>query len=158
MLEIERKFLVRSDHFKSEAFEHEQIEQGYLNSNPARSVRVRKKGNSGFLTIKGKSRDGGVSRFEWEKEISSEETDALLALCEPGKIRKTRYKIKSDDHIFEVDEFHGENEGLIIAEIELTSADEDFQKPEWLGEEVTGKKEYYNAYLSKNPFKTRQNN
>ena len=154
MLEIERKFLVKTDAFKAEAFRKHGIKQGYLNGNPERAVRVRIKDDTGFLTIKGKSDDTGTTRFEWEKEISREEAEALLKLCEPGVISKVRFLVKAGQHTFEVDEFFEENQGLLLAEIELQSATEDFNKPDWLGEEVTGDPRYYNSQLSKNPFKT----
>ena len=153
MIEIERKFLVKSHEFKSQAFIQNRIAQGYLNSNPERTVRVRIKGEKGFLTIKGKGNESGMTRFEWEKEIPVEEALLLLDLCEAGKIDKIRFEIKVGNHSFEVDEFFGENEGLIIAEIELSSENESFEKPNWLGEEVTNDERYYNAYLSQNPFK-----
>lgn len=153
MIEIERKFLVKSNDFKSQAFIQNRIAQGYLNSNPERTVRVRIKGEKGFLTIKGKGNEGGMTRFEWEKEIPVEEALLLLNLCEGGKIDKIRFEIKVGNHTFEVDEFFGENEGLIIAEIELSSENESFEKPNWLGEEVTNDERYYNAYLSRNPYK-----
>ena len=153
MIEIERKFLVKSDQFKAEAFTQNKIAQGYLSSLPERTVRIRIKGNKGFITIKGIGQQGGMSRFEWENEIPLDEAVQLLTLCEKGKIEKTRFEIKSGSHIFEVDEFYGENEGLIMAEIELKSETDLFEKPEWLGEEVTNDERYYNAYLSKNPFK-----
>lgn len=153
MVEIERKFLVTSDLFKSEAFTQNRIKQGYLSSAPERTVRVRIKGDKGFLTIKGISNEAGLSRFEWEKEISVDEVEKLLLLCEPGVIDKTRFEVKSGNHIVEIDEFYGENEGLIMAEIELKSETESFEKPIWLGEEVTQDKRYYNSYLSINPFK-----
>lgn len=153
MIEIERKFLVKNDSFKMEAFAKNQIAQGYLNSNPERSVRIRIKSNKAFLTIKGISNDSGLSRFEWEKEITIVEAEALLLLCEKGVIEKTRFEIKQGRHIFEVDQFYGDNEGLIVAEIELNSETEAFEKPIWLGIEVTGDKRYYNSNLSINPFK-----
>ena len=153
MIEIERKFLVKSDEFKTQAFTQNKIAQGYLSSLPERTVRIRIKGNKGFITIKGIGQQGGMSRFEWENEIPLDEAVQLLTLCEKGKIEKTRFEIKSGSHIFEVDEFYGENEGLIMAEIELKSEADSFEKPEWLGEEVTNDERYYNAYLSKNPFK-----
>ncbi|WP_294960221.1 CYTH domain-containing protein [uncultured Flavobacterium sp.] len=153
MVEIERKFLVKSDSFKKQAFTQNKIAQGYLSSAPERTVRVRIKGHKGFITIKGISHSGGMSRFEWENEIPLDEAQELLKLCEKGKIEKTRYEIKYGEHVFEVDEFYGENEGLVMAEIELNSEDEVFEKPEWLGEEVTNDERYYNAYLSKNPYK-----
>lgn len=153
MQEIERKFLVTSEAFKNEAHKRILIWQGFLNTHPERTVRVRIQGNDGFITIKGKSNETGLSRFEWEKQISLAEAEALLHLCEPGIIEKTRYEISSDNHTFEVDEFTAENEGLIIAEIELESENEPFSKPDWLGKEVTGDVKYYNSQLSKNPFK-----
>ena len=152
MIEIERKFLVTSEDFKKEAFTQNRIAQGYLSSVPERTIRVRIKGNKGFLTIKGNSNESGLSRYEWEKEIPVEEAKALLKLCEKGIIDKTRFEVKVGNHIFEVDEFHGENEGLIIAEVELKSENEPFEKPNWLGKEVTNDSRYYNSYLSKNPF------
>lgn len=150
--EIERKFLVRGD-FKSLAFRSERITQGYLSSVPERTVRVRIKGNEGFITIKGRSNASGLTRYEWEKEIPVDEARELLQLSEPGMIDKTRYLVQVGKHVFEVDEFYGENEGLILAEIELQSEDEPFEKPEWLGKEVTGDPRYYNAILSKKPYK-----
>lgn len=153
MIEIERKFLVNSNAFKTEAFAQNRIAQGYLSSVPGRTVRVRIKGNKGFLTIKGASNESGVSRFEWEKEIPEDEAKALLKLCEEGVIDKTRFEVKMGNHVFEIDEFFGENEGLIMAEIELKSETEDFEKPKWLGKEVTNDIRYYNSYLSKNPYK-----
>lgn len=153
MLEIERKFLINSEDFKSQASHKNQIAQGYLNSNPERTVRVRIKGESGFLTIKGKGNDTGMTRFEWETEISLAEAKNLIQLCENGVIDKIRYEVEIGNHTYEVDEFFGDNEGLIVAEIELKSEDEDFEKPHWLGQEVTNDERYYNAYLSNNPFK-----
>ncbi|RZJ27849.1 MAG: CYTH domain-containing protein [Flavobacterium sp.] len=152
MIEIERKFLVNSMAFKEEAHAKHHIAQGYLSSHPERTVRIRIKGESGFLTIKGKGNETGTTRLEWETELSLMEARPLLAICEKGTIDKIRYEVKSGKHIFEVDEFFGDNEGLIIAEIELSSEDEAFKKPEWLGEEVTNDPRYYNAYLSKKPF------
>jgi adenylate cyclase len=153
MVEIERKFLGTSDAFKQESFAQNRIKQGYLSSVPERTVRVRVKGNKGFLTIKGLSNESGMSRFEWEKEIPIDEAEKLLLLCEAGVIDKTRFEVKTGSHIIEIDEFYGENQGLIMAEIELKSETESFEKPIWLGEEVTNDKRYYNAYLSNNPFK-----
>ena len=152
MIEIERKFLVTSDTFKAEAYAQNRIKQGYLSSVPERTVRVRIKDSKGFLTIKGISSQSGLSRFEWEKEIPVDEAKNLLLLCEAGVIDKTRFEVKSGNHIIEIDEFYGENQGLIMAEIELHSETEIFTKPIWLGKEVTNDKKYYNSYLSKNPF------
>lgn len=152
MIEIERKFLVTADTFKKEAFTQNRITQGYLSSVPERTVRVRIKGDRGFLTVKGVSNESGISRFEWEKEIPVDDAKKLLLLCEKGVIDKTRFEVKIGNHIFEVDEFHGENKGLTIAEIELDSETEIFKKPEWLGEEVTNDNRYYNSYLSNHPF------
>lgn len=154
MVEIERKFLVLSDSYKKEAAAQKRIVQGYLNSNPERTVRVRIKGDQGFLTIKGKSNDAGTIRMEWEKEIPLSDAEQLLTLCEKGAIDKIRYEIKSGIHTFEVDEFFGDNEGLTVAEIELSEENEAFEKPSWLGKEVTGDQRYYNSQLSNNPFKT----
>lgn len=150
-IEIERKFLVVSD-FKHLATSQIQINQGFISSVPERTVRVRIIGDKGYLTIKGIATDSGVSRFEWEKEIPLNEAYELLLICEPGKIEKIRYYIPVDNHIFEVDEFLGENLGLTIAEIELKSVEEIFSKPIWLGEEVTGNNRYYNSMLAKHPF------
>ena len=152
MIEIERKFLVISDAFKSMAFAKNEIAQGYLNSMPERTVRVRIKGDKGYLTIKGKGNESGMSRFEWEKEIPVSEANLLLDLCESGVIIKTRFDVKVGNHVFEVDEFSGDNEGLVLAEIELQSETDAFEKPSWLGLEVTNDNRYYNSYLSQNPF------
>jgi adenylate cyclase len=152
MIEIERKFLVLNEDFKKEAFAKNEIAQGYLSSIPERTVRVRIKGNNGFLTIKGSGNQSGVSRYEWEKIIPVEEAQELLKLCEKGRINKTRFEVRVGAHVYEIDTFYGDNEGLIIAEIELESENEIFEKPEWLGLEVTNDERYYNAYLSKNPF------
>jgi adenylate cyclase len=154
MVEIERKFLVASDVFKSDVLRQNHIAQGYLSSVPERTVRVRIKGGKGFLTIKGKTNETGLSRFEWEKEIPVAEAKELLLLCEKGVIEKTRYEIQVGQHVFEVDEFYGENEGLIMAEVELQSETDVFEKPFWLGEEVTNDNRYYNSYLSQHPFKS----
>lgn len=153
MLEIERKFLVKSDAFIQQATSQEVIAQGYLNSHPERTVRVRIAGERGIITIKGKSNTTGTTRFEWETEISLANALPLLALCENGVIHKKRYKIPLGKHCYEVDVFEGENQGLILAEIELVDENESYLKPEWLGIEVTGDERYYNAYLSQNPFK-----
>lgn len=152
MIEIERKFLVASNAFKSDALRKNNIAQGYLSAHTERTVRVRIKGEKGYLTIKGKSNETGLSRFEWEKDISVEEAKQLLLLCEKGVIEKIRYEIQVGEHLFEVDEFLGENEGLVIAEVELQSESDIFEKPSWLGIEVTQDHRYYNSYLSQNPF------
>jgi len=152
MLEIERKFLVKSTDFKIEAISEEKISQGFLNTHPERTVRIRVRGNKGYLTVKGKSNKSGTSRFEWEREIKRADAEELLQLCEQGILEKTRYKINVDSHIFEVDEFHGENKGLIVAEVELEDENESFEKPNWLGKEVTGDIKYYNSQLSRNPY------
>jgi adenylate cyclase len=152
MVEIERKFLVISDVFKSDVLRQNHIAQGYLSSVPERAVRVRIKGEKGYLTIKGKTNESGLSRFEWEKEIPVTEAKELLQLCEKGVIEKIRYEIQVGQHIFEVDEFYGENKGLIMAEVELQSETETFETPIWLGEEVTNDNRYYNSYLSQHPF------
>lgn len=149
--EIERKFLVKGD-FKKDAFKQTRIIQGYLSSVPERTVRVRVKGDKGFITIKGIGNASGASRFEWEREIPLNEAESLLQLCEPGVIDKTRFLVKSGEFVFEVDEFYGENQGLVVAEIELKSENDVFAKPEWVGEEVTGDARYYNSMLMKQPF------
>jgi adenylate cyclase len=151
--EIERKFLVKGD-FKAEVTKQTKITQGYLSSVPERTVRVRIKGDKGFITIKGIGSKSGASRFEWEKEVPVNEIKELLELCEPGVIDKTRFIVPEKSGLkFEVDEFYGDNQGLTVAEIELPSEDHPFGKPEWLGEEVTGDAKYYNSMLMKNPFK-----
>ena len=152
MIEIERKFLVLNNDFIALAVAKNRIVQGYLNSNPERIVRVRIKGNKGFLTIKGKGNDSGTTRLEWETEIPLAEAEKLLSICENGVIDKIRYEIPSGKHTYEVDVFAEQNKGLVIAEIELSAENEFFEKPNWLGKEVTGDNRYYNAYLSNNPF------
>ncbi len=151
--EIERKFLVKGD-FMPLVSKSSRVTQGYLCSVPERAVRVRVKGDKGFLTIKGIGNQEGTKRYEWEKEIPVTEAQELMQICEPGVIDKTRHLVKQGNHTFEVDEFYGENQGLILAEIELGSEDESFEKPDWLGEEVTGDVKYYNVMLMKNPFTT----
>ncbi|MGB5436512.1 MAG: CYTH domain-containing protein [Maribacter sp.] len=154
MVEIERKFLVKGDAYKKEASTKIRIVQGFLNTHPNRTVRVRLKGDLGFITVKGISNESGTSRFEWEKEINAKEADALLRLCEKTTIEKNRYEIPVGDYIFEVDEFLGANAGLVIAEIELQDENAVFERPEWLGKEVTGELKYYNSVLSKQPYKS----
>lgn len=149
--EIERKFLVKGD-FKPSAFKETRITQGYLSSVPERTVRVRIKGDKGFLTIKGIGSASGASRYEWETEIPVSEVEELLKICEPGVIDKTRFLVKEGNHTFEVDEFYGENSGLVVAEIELEAETDFFQKPQWLGLEVTGDAKYYNSMLMKHPY------
>ena len=153
-IETERKFLVRDEGFKDQAVESHHIKQGYIAHDGGRTVRVRLWDDQGILTIKGPSMGAGMSRYEWEKEISRQEAEDLFLLCKPGTVDKTRWIIPAGPRKFEVDEFHGENEGLVMAEIELGSEDESFERPSWLGEEVTGDKRYYNAYLALNPFKS----
>lgn len=151
--EIERKFLVSGDCYKAEAAAAVRITQGYLCSASGRTVRVRVKGDRGYITVKGRGSCGGMSRFEWEKEIPVEEARELMKLCEPGIIDKTRYLVPKGTHTFEVDEFYGDNEGLTVAEVELGSEDEVFERPSWLSSEVTGDRRYYNSALTKNPYK-----
>ena len=141
--------------FKKEAFQATEIKQGYLCGGSGVTVRARVRGDKGYLTIKGKRQAGGIARFEWEKEISADEAQALLALAEGGCIEKTRYLVKNTDgkHTWEVDVFHGDNEGLIVAEIELESVDDTFDRPDWLGREVSDDHRYYNSQLLKNPYK-----
>ncbi len=152
MIEIERKFLVNSEAFKQEAQNKYRIVQGFLNTHPERTVRVRIKGDQAFLTVKGIGNSSGTSRFEWEKEISVTDAELLMELCEEGIIEKVRYEIQSGTHVIEVDEFFGKNKGLIIAEIELKEENESFLVPKWFGKEVTGDSKYYNSQLSKKPF------
>ena len=153
-LEIERKFLVKNDSFKEIVFEKKYIKQGFLNSDKERTVRVRIIEEKAFLTIKGKSNTAGTVRFEWEKEIPVNEAEQLMLLTEKSSIEKYRYYIKKGKHVFEVDEFLGENKGLIVAEIELSDENESFPKPNWLGREVTGEVKYYNSSLSKLSYKS----
>ena len=150
--EIERKFLVKDERYKQQAHANSRIRQGYICSAHGRTVRVRIRDARGYLTIKGPSTNGGLTRYEFEKEITLDEAEHLMQLCEPGIIDKTRYLVKSGPHTFEVDEFHGENEGLVMAEIELGSEDETYEKPDFIGKEVTGDKRYYNSHLRVNPF------
>lgn len=150
--EIERKFLVKDDSYKQEAYEASRIAQGYICSGRGRTVRVRIRDEKGYLTIKGPAGANGLARYEWEKEIPLDEARELMKLCEPGMIDKTRYLVRSGKHIFEVDEFYGENEGLVIAEVELQAEDENYVKPAFVGEEVTGDVKYYNSFLMKNPY------
>lgn len=149
--EIERKFLV-SGEFRQDSPESYRIMQGYICSDPDRTVRVRVRGDKGFLTIKGRGSEDGLSRYEWEKEIPVAEAAELMALCGSGVIDKTRYLVPFGKHTYEVDVFHGANEGLVLAEIELSDEQEAFEKPSWLGEEVTGDVRYYNSMLSLHPF------
>jgi len=146
--EIERKFLVKGE-FKPFSQKQTRITQGYLSSAPERTVRVRIKGEKGFITIKGIGSASGASRYEWEKEIPVAEVEELLKICEPGVIDKTRYLVNAGKHTFE---FYGENHGLVVAEVELGSEEESFERPGWLGEEVTGDVRYFNSMLMKNPF------
>ena len=150
--EIERKFLVKGE-FRKEVFQSTEIKQGYLCRDNGMTVRVRIKGDKGYLTIKGKRT--GFSRFEWEKEIAVDEALALLGQTDSGLIEKTRHLVRNTDgkHTWEVDVFHSDNEGLVIAEIELSDENEPFDKPDWLGQEVTDDKRYYNSQLLKNPYK-----
>ena len=153
-LEIERKFLVRGDGYRERTYSFSRIQQGYICSGHGRTVRVRIRDNRAYLTIKGPSNAAGLSRYEFEKEITLDEAEHLMALCEPGRIDKTRYLVKSGHHTFEVDEFYGDNEGLVIAEVELQSEDEPYEKPDFIGDEVTGDRRYYTAHLTKHPFMT----
>ena len=151
-IEIERKFLVCGE-YKEKSYSHSHIEQGYFDTAPGRTVRVRIRDDKSYLTIKGPSENGGLSRYEFEIEVSPEDGRQLMRLCRPGKIDKTRWLVKSGSHIVEVDEFHGDNEGLVMAEIELKSEDEVFEKPDFLGKEVTGDKRYYNSHLMRYPYR-----
>lgn len=150
--EIERKFLVKGE-FKTLAYAKSRIVQGYISSTPGRTVRVRIRDGRGYLTIKGASNASGTSRYEWERELPESEARELLKLCEPGIIDKTRYLVRCGSHVFEVDEFYGDNQGLVVAEVELKSEHEPFERPAFLGEEVTGDRRYYNSQLMKNPYK-----
>jgi CYTH domain-containing protein len=151
MIEIERKFLLKSASFIGDIAGN-RITQGYLTTDPNRTVRVRIRGGSGTVTIKGKSNESGLSRYEWEKEIPVVEAQALLEIALPGIIDKTRYVINFKGFNYEVDVFHGANKGLLLAELELEDELQPFLKPDWLGDEVTGDKRYYNSYLSEQAF------
>ena len=151
-IETERKFLVLDDSYKAQAVQSHRIRQGYIAHDMGRSVRVRILDDKGILTVKGPFIGVG-SRPEWEKEIFLQEAEELFLICKPGSIDKTRWIVPAGERKFEVDEFHGENEGLVMAEIELESQDEAFERPSWLGEEVTGDPRFYNGYLARNPFK-----
>lgn len=152
MTETERKFLVTSNSYREETTSKVRIVQGFLNKHPERTVRVRIKGMKGYLTIKGKSNTSGTTRFEWEKEIPLQEAEELMKLCEGPNIDKIRYEVSFSNHLFEIDEFEGENKGLIVAEVELEKEDEKFDKPAWLGQEVTGDIRYYNSQLVSHPY------
>ena len=152
MVEIERKFLVNSSAFKNQAVSKHLIIQGYLSAQAKRSVRVRITRSKGYLTIKGDTVKNSFSRFEWEKEIPLKEAEALMRLCLHYKIEKTRHFVEFNGYLFEVDEFSGQNKGLIVAEIELHNEEAHFEKPKWLGKEVTGIKKYYNSQLCQNPY------
>ncbi|MBK8627441.1 MAG: CYTH domain-containing protein [Saprospiraceae bacterium] len=153
-IEIERKFLVHVDDYKKEAIQSTEIKQGYLCTDPQRTVRVRIKGNHAYLTIKGQGNESGMSRFEWEKEIPVDEANQLLKLSLPGMIDKIRYEVISGNHTIEVDEFLGDNQGLTVAEIELKNENESILLPDWIGMEVTGDQRYYNAQLMLVPYNT----
>lgn len=149
--EIERKFLVKGD-FSRQVVSAERIVQGYICSQPGRTVRIRIRGEKGFLTIKGASDEKGLSRYEFEQAIPLADAEELLKLCEPGVIDKVRHLVPSGPHTWEIDVFHGDNEGLVLAEIELASEDEPFERPEWVGQEVSGDRRYYNSMLTKHPY------
>ena len=151
-LEIERKFLVLDDSYKNLATSSSHIKQGYIYSGKGKTIRVRIRDGRGYLTIKGPSDKAGLCRYEWEKEVDLHDAEELMRLCEPGIIDKTRYIIPSGKHTFEVDEFFGENQGLVMAEVELVSEEEPFEKPPFIGEEVTGDRRYYNSHLRENPY------
>lgn len=150
--EIERKFLVLDDSYKHEAFASSHIRQGYICSERGRTVRIRIRDERAYITIKGPSLNGGLSRYEFEQEIPLADAERLMLLCEPGMIDKTRWLVKSGKHTFEVDEFHGDNDGLVMAEVELSNENESFEKPHFIGQEVTGDRRYYNSQLRRNPY------
>lgn len=152
MIEIERKFLVKNESYKSESINKQLITQGYLSSDPKRSVRIRICEQNAYITIKGQTSESGTSRYEWEKEINIEDAKQLMLLCREGVVTKIRHLIPFKNHTFEVDEFLKDNSGLVIAEIELSNENEDFERPRWLGKEVTGIKKYYNSQLSQNAY------
>jgi CYTH domain-containing protein len=152
--ETERKFLVVGE-FKSQSYNATRIQQGYIASNNGRTVRVRIRGDKGYLTIKGPSGLKGITRYEFDTEIPLDDARELMEICEPGIIDKTRYLVKSPDgrHTWEIDEFYGDNEGLVLAEVELSHESEEFQKPEFIGREVTGDRRFYNSHMRSYPFK-----
>ena len=152
MIEIERKFLVKNKTYKSESIKKQLITQGYLSSDPKRSVRIRICEQNAYITIKGQTSESGTSRYEWEKEINIDDAKQLMLLCREGVVTKIRHLIPFKNHKFEVDEFLKDNSGLVIAEIELSNENEDFERPRWLGKEVTGIKKYYNSQLSQNAY------
>ncbi len=152
-VEIERKFLVLDDSYKHEAFAKSHIQQGYICSERGRTVRIRIRDEHAYITIKGPSLDGGLSRYEFEQEIPLDDAQKLLTLCDPGMIDKVRWLVKSGEHTFEVDEFFGDNEGLVMAEVELQTADEKPVFPHFIGKEVTGDRRYYNSQLRRNPYR-----
>jgi CYTH domain-containing protein len=153
VIEIERKFLVKNETYKSEAIKAQTLTQGYLSTDPKRAVRIRICNKEAYINVKGETSKSGVSRFEWEKKIDIEEAQNLILLCHKSIITKVRYHVRYGNHTFEVDEFLGDNAGLVVAEIELTDELESFERPNWLGKEVTGIKKYYNSQLSQNAFK-----
>ena len=152
--ETERKFLVVGD-FKSQSYNATRIQQGYIASNNGRTVRVRIRGDKGYLTIKGPSGLKGITRYEFDTEIPLDDARELMEICEPGIIDKTRYLVKSPDgrHTWEIDEFYGDNEGLVLAEIELSHESEDFLKPDFIGREVTGDRRFYNSHMRSYPYR-----
>ena len=152
-LEIERKFLVLDDSYKHEAFSSSHISQGYICSERGRTVRIRIRDNEAFITIKGPSLDGGLSRYEFEQSIPMDDAEKLMTLCDEGIIDKTRWLVKSGDHTFEIDEFHGDNDGLVVAEVELKNVREVPILPHFIGKEVTGDRRYYNSQLRRNPYR-----
>lgn len=151
-LEIERKFLVLDDSYKHEAFSSSHIQQGYICSDRGRTVRIRIRDEHAFITIKGPSLDGGLSRYEFEQEIPLDDAQKLMTLCEPGVIDKTRWLVRSGEHTFEVDEFHGDNAPLVMAEVELKTRSEEPKMPHFIGKEVTGDRRYYNSQLRRHPY------
>ncbi|MBO4905686.1 MAG: CYTH domain-containing protein [Bacteroidaceae bacterium] len=152
--EIERKFLVKDSSYKQLAYNHTHIAQGYIASGNGRTVRIRIRDDRAYLTIKGPSADGGLSRYEFETEVAVADARDLMQICQPGIVQKTRWLVRCNDgHVFEVDEFEGDNEGLVMAEVELGSADEAYEKPDFIGREVTGDHRFYNSHLRSNPFK-----
>ena len=152
-VEIERKFLVLDDSYKHEAFSSSHIRQGYIQSERGRTVRIRIRDEHGFLTIKGPSPDGGLSRYEFEQEIALADAEQLMLLCEPGLVDKTRWLVRQGGYVWEVDELHADNDGLVMAEVELQSPTDEPEKPRFIGKEVTGDRRYYNSQLRRHPFK-----
>ena len=151
-IEIERKYLVINDSYKEKAYDHSRIQQGYISNDNGKVVRVRIRDNQAYITIKGPTSEGGLKCLEIEKEITLDEGKLLMEICELGLIDKERWLVYYQGHTFEIDEFFGDNEGLVMAEVELSSEEEWVELPEFIGKEVTGNKRYFNNQLRQHPY------